>query len=325
MSSDQDGYSVSRENRTAGRDFAAWVAQHPNILPVTPDDVAAFVARFERETDVDVFAVSPAYYLSTGRNGLWVYEKDGSFIPFCRHPVDPQQVLIFPPRGGKNVSLITDFLNEAVAPAGGFSLARFKPEDIGRLQVSYAFVQRVGFAPVVEKTMDWRYGARFYATTSIAAEAAAAGWQGVPLSTDHIAAATALIDPASPLAGKYRKILDLVACGLTQGFALLHDGALAAAVVWDIARKADTPTAAVHAVLGEQNILPIALRAAAAWLSGQKIGLIGFGGETTALIERGGLLPPAMIKLDLCSVRAQLNDDLSWGGYNEGTAHMRSA
>lgn len=323
MQSDQKSADAPPDHRALARAFDAWVDSHPAITPITDQNRGLLRDLLANEHDPDSFALSPVYYLATGREGLWIYSKDDSLIPFCRHPADPQQILIFPPRGARNFAAISDFLNEAVAPAGGFCLARFRPEDLNRLQISYAFLQRASFAPVVEKLMDWRFGTRHYVTSAIAAIPDGQIWQGVELSRSLLPAAAAMIDETSSLAGKYRAALKLVGEGVAQGYALLRDGQPAAIAVWDVVHSNGAQVAAVHAVLGEQNILPIALRAAAAFLSARGIGIMAFGGETAALIERGGLLPPAMAKLDLCSVKAQLHDECAWSGYNDSTRHMR--
>jgi hypothetical protein len=175
----------------------------------------------------------------------------------------------------------------------------------------------------VEKLMDWRFGTRHYVTSAVAANPDGQTWQGVELSRPLLPAAAAMIDETSSLAGKYHAALKLVGEGVAQGYALLRDGQPAAVLVWDTVYSNGAQIAAIHAVLGEQNILPIALRAVAAHLSARSVGIMAFGGETAALIERGGLLPPAVAKLDLCSVKALLNDECAWSGYNNSARHMR--
>lgn len=103
----------------------------------------------------DPYALSPAYYLMTGRKGLWLYQEQECFLLFCWHPNIKGQILVFLPQQEKSSFIWDKFLAQIPAPPAGILAARVQNDNIK------------GAHAVEEQTLDWAYPVQTLSTQDV--------------------------------------------------------------------------------------------------------------------------------------------------------------
>ncbi len=103
----------------------------------------------------DPYALSPAYYLMTGRKGLWLYQEQEYFLLFCWHPNIKGQILVFLPQQRESSSIWDKFLTQIPEPPAGILAARIQNDHI---KGAYA---------IEEQTLDWVYPVQTLSTQDV--------------------------------------------------------------------------------------------------------------------------------------------------------------
>ena len=318
-------------------DFEDWLEQSKDIERVTGANISHFAKLLSTEEDFDSYVTSPAYYVFTGRRGLWTYRHGETCVPLCWHPNVDGQILIFPPRGKKNFAAITALLDEIAPPPMGFLLARFKQEDIIHLKTFDAFLHRASFTPVMEETLDWSYPARVLSTERTA-EMQGHEYMHVRnrvrqtkkyqldvglFSPGHVPEIEALTyrwanrqsenpHELSNLMAPYKEILRLVKhknLDLT-GLVFSINGQIQAATIWDIS-NAKNCTANVYINLCNvmyRGLSEFSVKTTAETLYAQGIQYMNLGGSETAGLDRYKKKFVPAYSIDLCSLEATIND-----------------
>lgn len=314
-------------------DFEDWLEQSELVERVTDANLSHFVQLLASEEDCDSYAVSPAYYAFTGRRGLWLYHYDGTYLPMCWHPNVAGQILVFPPRGKKNYAAIIALLGEAPPPSRGFLLARFKPQEIGRLKTLYAFIRHASFEPIEEEVLDWRYPARILSTLKTAQmlgheymlirnrvrQTRKYSLDIQPLSTKHIPEIETLaLRWADRQAASHGELIDLVTpyretlrLFKHQGFGLdglvfAVEGQIQAVTAWDISNpKHKIANLYVNLCnITRRGLSEFAIKATAMKLCADGVPLLNLGGSETAGLDHYKNKFAPVMSVDLCSLEA---------------------
>jgi len=125
-----------------------------DLVEITADNVSYLSKILKKLNREDPYSASAAYYMMTGRKGLWIYGDDKTAMLITRHPNIENEILFFPPFGSDPINLIEFALADPSIPVGKVSLARIGPED------SYiaSRLQTLGIGEIeVEKILDWRF------------------------------------------------------------------------------------------------------------------------------------------------------------------------
>lgn len=129
-------------------------AQATVLAPIGFDDLPHLSRALQRSTHDDPFSRSAAYFAMTGRNGLWRFGDDETFMMIARHPNKPSTILLFPPIGQKTKALLELAMTiPDVLPPGNREMARLNPTDprFARLLAKHRTVASR------EDTLDWAY------------------------------------------------------------------------------------------------------------------------------------------------------------------------
>jgi hypothetical protein len=119
------------------------------------------------EYDLDNYSTSPIYYALTGRDGLWLYHYNKTLVPFCVHPNVKNTILIFPPLGEKNYLSIPFLLQKIYRPTIKYKLARYKAENLSKLERISVFFPCFSFTRVTEQILDWKYPVHIISTQQL--------------------------------------------------------------------------------------------------------------------------------------------------------------
>ncbi len=316
-------------------EFEDWLEESEYVERITDADIPRLVKLLSSEVDVDSYAVSAAYYAYTGRCGLWLYHYDGTFLPICRHPNVEGQILVFPPRGEANYAAVTALLNEAPTPPQGFVLARYKPEEIGRLKTFDAFVGRTSFDLIEEEVLDWRYPVRILATLHTA-QMLGSKYMLIrnrvrqitkhtvdvrPLSIEHAPEIEALAlrwanrqaetaADLTDLVTPYKETLRLLehrTLGL-DGLVFVVDGQIQAVTMWDISNP-EHRIANLYMNLCDVNfrgLSEFAIKASAAKLVEAGVPLLNLGGSETLGLDHYKNKFAPVLSVNLCSLQASV-------------------
>lgn len=135
-----------------------------DLVEITADNVFYLRKILQKLNREDPYSASTAYYMMTGRNGLWIYGDDKTAMLIARHPNLDNQILFFPPFGSDPINLTEFALADPFIPSGKVSLARIGPED------SYiaSRLQTLGIGEIeVEKILDWRFPVHVLSTSEV--------------------------------------------------------------------------------------------------------------------------------------------------------------
>ena len=141
------------------------------FVRVTEENRGLFFAFLSHESDMDSYLTSPVYYAMTGRKGLWLYQDGNSYVPLCWHPNIDGQILVFPPRGQRNPTILKKVLTEMPIPPAGVSLARIKNEEISLetfRNISSSVGRSISTSLIDEEpVLDWRFPVRILSTETV--------------------------------------------------------------------------------------------------------------------------------------------------------------
>ncbi|QQR68705.1 MAG: DUF2156 domain-containing protein [Alphaproteobacteria bacterium] len=132
-------------------DRESWEMQFeslPNVERVTPELCQPIRKYLSSLSSVDTYSISMAYYLFTGRKGLWVFYGDRGFGLVCWHPNVEGRILVFLP-GGLDTGIIHQIMDCMPPPPKGAQLSRVLPEW------SDALRRECGLRPCKEEILDW--------------------------------------------------------------------------------------------------------------------------------------------------------------------------
>lgn len=135
-----------------------------DLVEITPENVPLlqkFLNKLDRE---DLYSTSAAYFMMTGRKGLWVYGNEDTAMIVARHPNIDDRILFFSPMGTNPVDLTEFALVDPVIPAGEKKLARLGPED----QYLSAVLEQRGSGKIeVEEILDWKFPVHILDTANV--------------------------------------------------------------------------------------------------------------------------------------------------------------
>lgn len=124
------------------------------LVEITPENVPLLQRVLDKLDREDLYSTSAAYFMMTGRKGLWIYGNEDTAMIVARHPNMEDSILFFPPMGLSPVSLIEFALVDPAIPEGNKCLARLGPED----QYLAAVLEQRGNSKVeVEEVLDWKF------------------------------------------------------------------------------------------------------------------------------------------------------------------------
>lgn len=155
----------------AARRAKARARPEGRVARVGMQDLPALARRLAgRPGGPDPYLSSAAYYGFTGRHGLWTYEEDGDFIPFCAHPNVPGKTLIFPSASANGIALARNLLSACFTPGDAVQLARLTPraaeEAVTRLSWT---TQGYRYEIAEERVLDWLFPVHTLSTERVAA------------------------------------------------------------------------------------------------------------------------------------------------------------
>ncbi|MFY9287543.1 MAG: phosphatidylglycerol lysyltransferase domain-containing protein [Alphaproteobacteria bacterium] len=115
----------------------------------------------------DSFLTSPNYFLFTGRQGLWIYERQDSFLLVCWHPNTTGRALIFPQINNDKNELLAKLLSVIPVAPKGIQIARV-PQSTNKK--TYAAVENRNLLLLerAEETLDWQFPVHILSTQKVA-------------------------------------------------------------------------------------------------------------------------------------------------------------
>ncbi|QQR68356.1 MAG: hypothetical protein IPI58_05735 [Alphaproteobacteria bacterium] len=314
--------SRSKKNKTHDASLLSWEEEFenlPNVFRVnrfSPDIRYVKEILESAKDEEDSYLTSLAYYLFTGRDGLWGYGGVESLVLVSWHPNLRGRILIFPQLGNQQPNLIESLVQEMPPPPAGAQLARIKPQnapDAIRFLSDALPVWKGKASLQPEDILDWLYPAHVI-DTRLVAEAKRSCLKGVrnnvnrlaslkpevvglqnighPDMLIHLARRWAYMrDPhrIEELIDPYQKLATMVfdqSLGL-QGQAVLIDGKVEAFCVWDPpknSRGMATGLATLHnpAISGLSDYQ---YNKMCATLARQGVGLLNLGGSETSGLD----------------------------------------
>lgn len=120
----------------------------------------------------DDYAASAFYQRITGRAGQWYYGCRTSAGLVCLHPNRPERLLIFPPRGVPELTMLPKLLRTLPVMPDGIQLARFSAASL--TTVAQCNLGSRYIVPQAEDILDWRYPCHILDTAMITAGTGAA-------------------------------------------------------------------------------------------------------------------------------------------------------
>jgi len=147
--------TVPSGNFALENEVAAFTAVQPSLRRIANGDLAKLQSKLNSQpTRLDSYSQSAAYYAMTGRNGLWLYSNDDTFILIAAHPNSNNHLLLFPPMGKQPVRLLERLMNDERIVADHVQLARMAGHD----QLMLAWAQATGqFSSTPEELLDWKF------------------------------------------------------------------------------------------------------------------------------------------------------------------------
>lgn len=158
--------STSSEHR---RVRAPQALSNPSLRPVGDDDLLALQKILSaRSLRADSYSQSASYYAMTGREGLWLYSTDDTFMLIAAHPNSDNHLLLFPPMGKEPASLLNQIVrDERIFTGEGqpvCQLARMSGQD----QLLLEWAQASGhFKTAPEELLDWKHSAHTLSTKAL--------------------------------------------------------------------------------------------------------------------------------------------------------------
>jgi hypothetical protein len=147
--------------------FEKNLEQNMSVTRISNLNISALDKVLSCEDSEDSYATSAAYYLFTGRRGLWAYQKHGTSILFCWHPNIDGQILVFPPIGRKDFGLFPHFLSNLPHAPNGIHFVRHQFSDVVALNKISRTAQAKICTPIQETVLDWRYPAHILSSDEL--------------------------------------------------------------------------------------------------------------------------------------------------------------
>jgi len=139
----------------------------PGVHRIGDDALVLLADLFRQYEWTDPYCGSAAYFGLTGRHGLWLAIHGDAFMPLCRHPNEPDRLLLFPPTGNDGQALLRHVVWHLPPMAKAPHLARF---PVGKSSHALAAFEPhgAGQAGAREKKLDWRYPVHVLSTEAVA-------------------------------------------------------------------------------------------------------------------------------------------------------------
>lgn len=133
-------------------DEDGWIAKLLGVQRIEDDQLPMLAALLRNYYWTDPYCGSAAYCGLTGRHGLWIAVRQGTFAILCRHPNQPERFLIFPAVGDNGETLTAELSATLSSARHAHQLARVPAERA----VSLAKAVQAP-VPFDEEALDWRY------------------------------------------------------------------------------------------------------------------------------------------------------------------------
>ncbi|WP_350335237.1 phosphatidylglycerol lysyltransferase domain-containing protein [Coralliovum pocilloporae] len=139
-------------------------SRFPSLRPLQDSDLGMLQRALLRTTRADAYSQSASYLAMTGRNGLWLYSTDDTFMVVASHPNKNDHLLLFPPMGREPAQLFSQALHDTRISSGQVQLARISEQD----QLLLAWVQASGHMTVApEGMLDWLFPVHTLSTKAV--------------------------------------------------------------------------------------------------------------------------------------------------------------
>ena len=125
--------------------FLSSAPPHVTLRRITRDNAHLLNAHLSHSHSRDPYQHSPAYFLMTGRHGLWQARYKDSTLLVALHPNVAGRFLIFPPIGADGDTLLAAMARHGADLGAAVQLARCDTPP------------PAGFTAVKEDVLDWRY------------------------------------------------------------------------------------------------------------------------------------------------------------------------
>jgi hypothetical protein len=124
------------------------------LKEIDTTNVDQFIQLLGNQSRKDFYSMAPAYFMMTGRKGLWVYGDDNTSLIIARHPNTDDEILFFPPMGAEKEDVVLAALSDNNCPKGRIRLARISDQDI---DLANHFEKSGRGSYVAEDVLDWLY------------------------------------------------------------------------------------------------------------------------------------------------------------------------
>jgi hypothetical protein len=304
------------------------------IRRIDKELMPSFIMMLKSCRFLDTFKSSAAYYMMTGRRGIWLASGNSCSIPFCWHPNKSKELLIFPPLGSNDVAQIGYLLNDLPCPPSGLvRLARLEhpmtEQAVKALTNNKNFPTLLRAGETVEKLLDWCFPAQIIDTKKMVEHRGTAmrqvRWQITkagrldpniqPLSSrsqfDRARVFTrswarskaSTEDEFEQLVAPHDYLLDMasvMSCNL-KGMVCTIDGAVAGYALWDEGNES-AETGNIFACLSSSSYYGLStyiISKVCEWLLLRQIRFANLGGSETNKLDRYkmSLQPAKSVKL----------------------------
>jgi hypothetical protein len=125
------------------------------IQPDSPDELHNYC---KHSSSPDPYQNSPAYYLMTGRKGLWFYHGDFEKVVLCQHPNLESKLIIFPPRENAGWQDIAKFMDTHGQNYQSMRIARVSADQADDISSKLnTKSQKYQFNAVIEDVLDFKF------------------------------------------------------------------------------------------------------------------------------------------------------------------------
>ena len=137
----------------------------PSLRPLHDVDLVTLQRALLRTARADTYSQSASYLAMTGRNGLWLYSTNDTFMVIASHPNKDDHLLLFPPIGKEPAHLFNQALCDDRISARQIQFARVSDQD----QLLLAWAQASGHMKIApEEILDWSFPIHTLSTQAVA-------------------------------------------------------------------------------------------------------------------------------------------------------------
>ena len=144
------------KNHTNNKDNRKWeTLLEKSGFDRVNSNIDVFATKLNEIKSQDSFSLSPAYYLMTGRNGLWYVSDNKMLAVVCWHPNLKDRFLVFFPQETTPTGFIKDVLEILPLPPKGLQVARvtaYQEQHIINANCSNFLAYKI-----TESSLDWKY------------------------------------------------------------------------------------------------------------------------------------------------------------------------